>query len=57
MEFCLPVPMHWILNWEQKIRQQEKGRKFEDQYAAIYYKFVADDVEYLSETKNDSKQL
>lgn len=45
------------INWEQKIRQQEKGRKFEDQYAAIYYKFVADDVEYLSETKNDSKQL
>jgi len=45
------------VNWDQKIRQQEKGRKFEDQYAAVYYKFVADDVEYLSETKNDSKQL
>jgi YidC/Oxa1 family membrane protein insertase len=32
------------LLWEQDIRQQEKGRKFEDRYAALYYKFVADDV-------------
>ena len=45
------------LLWQQKITQQEKGRKFEDRYATVYYKFVADDVEYLSETKNDSKQL
>ncbi len=45
------------LSWQQKITQQEKGRKFEDRYATIYYKFMADDVEYLSETKNDSKQV
>ena len=45
------------LLWQQKIIQQEKGRKFEDRYATVYYKFMADDVEYLSETKNDSKQL
>ncbi|RHJ85390.1 membrane protein insertase YidC [Parabacteroides sp. AM08-6] len=45
------------LLWQQKITQQEKGRKFEDRYATVYYKFMADDVEYLSETKNDSKQL
>lgn len=45
------------LLWQQKVPQQEKGRKFEDRYAQMYYKFVADDVEYLSETKNDSRQL
>ena len=41
------------LLWQQKITQQEKGRKFEDRYATVYYKFMADDVEYLSETKNE----
>ena len=45
------------LSWQQKIVQQEKGRRFEDRYATIYYKFAADDVDYLSETRNDSKQL
>jgi len=45
------------LVWEQDIRQQEKGRKFEDRYVALYYKFVADDVEHLSEAKNDSEKV
>lgn len=45
------------LAWEQKIIQQEKGRKFEDRYATVYYKLLVDDVEYLSETQDDSKQL
>lgn len=45
------------LVWEQAIRQQEKGRKFEDRYVALYYKFMADDVESLSESKSDSKQV
>lgn len=45
------------LVWEQDIRQQEKGRKFEDRYVALYYKFMADDVEHLSESKSDSKQV
>lgn len=45
------------IKWEQKVRQQEKGRKFEDQLTGLYYKFSADDVEYLSEIKDDSKQV
>lgn len=45
------------LTWEQDIRQQEKGRKFEDRYTALYYKYVADDVDNLSEGKNDSKNI
>jgi YidC/Oxa1 family membrane protein insertase len=45
------------MQWTSKIHQQEKGRKFEDRYSSIQYKYVADDVEKLSESKNDSKKL
>lgn len=43
--------------WNTKIRQQEIGRNFEDRYSSIQYKYVADDVEKLSESKNDEKKL
>ena len=43
--------------WEQLVRQQEKGRKYEDQYAGLYYKFVADDVENLSLSGNKSERI
>lgn len=43
------------LVWTGKIRQQEKGRTFEERYAQLNYKFVADDVEHLSESKDDSE--
>ncbi|WP_099465110.1 membrane protein insertase YidC [Parabacteroides provencensis] len=45
------------LMWQQGIIQQEKGRKFEDRYVGLYYKFISDNVEYLSESKSDSKQI
>jgi len=45
------------MHWTTKIRQQEKGRKFEDKYSAIEYKYVADDVEKLSESKDEEKEL
>lgn len=44
------------LMWEQDIRQQEKGRKFEDRYVGLHFKPVSDDPDYLSETSNDSKK-
>lgn len=43
--------------WEQDMRQQEKGRKYEDQHTALYYKFLADDVEKLSEVKDQSEKV
>ncbi len=43
--------------WEQDIRQQEKGRKFEDRYVGLYYKLYGDDVDNLSEAGNDSKSF
>jgi YidC/Oxa1 family membrane protein insertase len=45
------------LIWKQKIRQQEKGRKFEERYAQLFYKYLSDDVESLKETKDDSKAI
>jgi len=45
------------MQWTSKIRQQEKGRKFEERYSSIEYKFVADDIEKLSESKSDEKKL
>jgi len=45
------------MQWNSKIRQQERGRKFEDRYSAIEYKYMADDMEKLSESKNDEKKL
>lgn len=45
------------LNWEQKIRQQEKGRAFENRYSRIHYKYDKQDVNKLSESKTDKKEL
>ena len=45
------------MQWSSKIRQQEKGRTFEERYSNIQYKFVADDVEKLSESKDDEKKV
>ena len=43
--------------WNQKIRQQELGRKFEERYARLTYKYLSDDVEQMRESKDDSKNL
>lgn len=45
------------LQWTQKIRQQETGRSFENRYARLNYKFTADDVEELSDSKDDSENI
>lgn len=45
------------LHWNQLIRQQEKGRKFEERYATLQYKFKGNDIENLSESKNDDKSI
>ena len=46
------------INWKQKARKLEKGRKFENQFTGLYYKFLTDNnVEKLSESKSDDKQV
>ncbi len=43
------------LQWNQKIRQQETGRQFEDRYTNLNYKYSADDRENLSDSKDDKQ--
>lgn len=44
------------IEWSQKIARQEKSWKFENQYTSIYYKFSGDDVDRLSESKQEEKK-
>jgi YidC/Oxa1 family membrane protein insertase len=43
--------------WTQKVRRQELGRKFEEQRTQLYYKYSAENVDYLSESREDSKEI
>jgi len=44
------------LTWDADLRQQEKGiDRFNG--STVYYKYYQDDVEYLSETKDDEESL
>lgn len=45
------------ITWEQLMRQQEKGYKFEQQHSTVTYKIFDDDTDYLSELKNDEETL
>lgn len=45
------------LNWEQKIRQQEKGRMFENRFSRIHFKYDRQDVQRMSESKNARTEL
>ena len=45
------------ITWSQKMRQLEKGRKYEGQYTRLTYKYSSDDVEQLHNAKNDSKTI
>ncbi len=44
------------IEWSQRIRRQEQSWKFENQYASTYYKFSGDDVERLSDSKQEDKK-
>ena len=47
------VDMTWNLN----MRQQERSKKFEGRYSALYYKYYDDEVENLSENGSDAEKL
>ena len=44
------------IKWDQKLRQQEKGRKFESRYATIHYKHAGLDVKKMSENKDKTEE-
>ena len=53
----LLAPMSQSLDfiWQTKIRQQERGRVFENRYTTLNYMYADHDIERLSERKTDTK--
>ncbi|HEY9197671.1 MAG TPA: membrane protein insertase YidC, partial [Mucilaginibacter sp.] len=45
------------LNWAASLHKQEKDLKMERQYSTVYYYNTDGDVDYLSETKDDQKEI
>jgi YidC/Oxa1 family membrane protein insertase len=45
------------LDWKMNLMPQEKTMKSERMSSTIYYKYLDDDVDYLSETKSSEKDL
>lgn len=43
--------------WHQTMARNEKGRSFEERNSAIYYKYIGDGPDNLSENKDDTEQL
>ena len=57
MDKVIPASVvYWDFIWDQKMRRQEQGRMFEERNSALYYKFVGDDVEHLSESGSDDEK-
>ena len=52
-----PVYRELEMQWRSKARQQEQGRDFENRYTQLYFKNYRDNVESLSETKSEKKQI
>lgn len=52
-----PSTKYLVLNWDTKVKRQEKSLKMEQMNTTIYYKFSEDKVDYLSETKDEEKYL
>jgi len=58
MNTIMPLGSNYmIFNWDAKIRQQEKGRQFEERYSTLSYKYLADDLEQLNAAKDESKKI
>ncbi len=45
------------LTWNANLRRQEKSLKMERMNSTIYYRFVEDKVDYITETKDEEKSL
>ncbi|MDR0833304.1 MAG: membrane protein insertase YidC [Candidatus Symbiothrix sp.] len=52
-----PSAPNVYFKWAQKIRQQEKGRKWEERYSRLTYKFLTDEFDELKDSKDDQKDI
>lgn len=53
--YFAPMTNNMDFTWRTKIRQQEKGRVFENRYATLNYMYPDHDMEKLSERKTDTR--
>lgn len=52
-----PGTQFLVMNWEDNLKRQEKSLKMERMNSTVYYKFFEDKVDYLSESKDQVKDL
>lgn len=45
------------MSWHQKMARNEKGKTFEERNSTIYYKYVGDAPDYLTETSDQNEEL
>ncbi len=59
MDSVMPYNMNSLtMHWSQHLRQQERGRQFEERYSRLAFKYHGDkDIEELSENKEDSETV
>jgi len=55
--FLAPGTSSLDINWSQKMRQLEQGRKYEENYSRLTYKYYSDDVEQMQSGKNDNQTI
>ena len=56
-EIVSPTQTYLTLNWEYNIPKQEKGAENENNYSTIYYKYLNDAVDYVSERSDETEEL
>lgn len=52
-----PNTKYLVLNWNSNLNRLEKSRNMERMSSTIYFKYMKDDVDYLSETSDEEKYL
>ncbi len=52
-----PNTKYLVLNWNTNLNRLEKSRNMERMTSTIYFKYMKDDVDYLSETSDEEKYL
>ena len=58
MNEVMPMSINLLeMNWKSDIRQQEKGRSFEERYSTLSFRYLAGDKGNLNAAKNDRKNI
>lgn len=54
-KYFVPGENMLTVDWQDSVKQQEKGYDFEGRYSTLTYKIKDEGTKYLSETKNEDK--